>query len=67
MKGKLLLCTIVVGGAALLWFWPGSTAAASTLAARDLYTVRRADLNIALTEKGTMDPRLLYESPSCVL
>ncbi len=55
MKGKLLLlCTIVGGGAAVLWFWPGSTAAASTLAARDLYSVRRADLNIALTEKGTM-------------
>jgi HlyD family secretion protein len=55
MRGKLLLVsTTVLGVAALVWFWPSSSAAANTQSARDLYTVRRGDLAIALTEKGTL-------------
>jgi HlyD family secretion protein len=54
MRGKLLLTAIVVlGGTALFWFWPTSDAAAAT-PARDLYTVRRADLDIRLVENGTL-------------
>ncbi|HEX5053126.1 MAG TPA: efflux RND transporter periplasmic adaptor subunit [Planctomycetota bacterium] len=52
---KILLTTVVgLGGGALFWFWPSHDAAAAPTPERDLYTVRRADLEISLTENGTM-------------
>lgn len=54
---KVTIVVLAVLGALAAWFfgpWSQSAAAATTIAPTDLYTVRRDDLRVTLTENGTM-------------
>ena len=54
-KLSLLAATLALGGGALLVPWSGEVDAHAAMAnARELFTVRRDDLAITLTENGTM-------------
>jgi HlyD family secretion protein len=54
MNKKLVVLVVVLAGAGAMWAWWPTEAAAVPPASRDLYTVKRADLRIAITENGTM-------------
>jgi len=53
-KSILVVAGLAVSGGAFFVPWSPQDAAAAQVLPRDLYTVRRADLEVALVENGTM-------------
>ncbi|MBL8731905.1 MAG: HlyD family efflux transporter periplasmic adaptor subunit [Planctomycetes bacterium] len=54
MNRTLLMGTVALGIAATWLLWPSHAAAAAPVSPNELFAARRGDLNIVLTENGTM-------------